>query len=109
MSDLRPTIKLMADYDSWPLWNVTEIVNLDPETLPLSAATHLALANWERCFNSTLNRADPLKSGFETPEAAESFNAEGRPLWGLLRQELPGNEVVYFGQDARKVPDERDR
>lgn len=107
MKDMRPKIKLMADYDCWPLWNVSEVGNVDPETLPLSAVTRQDLANWAQRYDSILNRDNPLESGFETAEAAAAFNEEGWRLWGCLRQELPDFRFVYFDNDQGKVFEER--
>ncbi|MCY4137170.1 MAG: hypothetical protein OXF56_02755 [Rhodobacteraceae bacterium] len=107
MEDLRPTIKLMADYDCWPLWNLTEVDNVDPETLPLSIATKQALSDWQQALDRTLNRDDPLQSGFETPEEEVAFNTEGWRLWDRLRKELPDFKVVYFDHELYRVFDER--
>lgn len=107
MEDARPKIKLMADYDCWPLWKLAEVENIDPKTLPLSAATQQALVSWAKRYDGTLNRGDPLQSGFETLEAATAFNAEGWRLWDCLRQELPDFKLVYFDNDLGKVFEER--
>ncbi len=107
MEDLRPTIKLMADYDCWPLWKLSEMENIDPKTLPLLATIQQSLDSWAQSYDSTLNRDDPLQSVFETPEAANAFNAEGWRLWACLRQELPNCRVVYFDNQLGKVFEER--
>ncbi len=107
MENLRPKIKLMADYDCWPIWGVSEVGNIDPNTLPLSVVTQKALAKWARTYDGTLNRADPIQSGFETSEEAIAFNMEGWRLWECLQRELPNFKVVYFDNELGRVFDER--
>lgn len=107
MEDLRPKIKLMADYDCWPLWGLSAVGNIDPDTLPLSETTKEALAKWAQGYNKTLNRADPIKSGFETPEEASAFNLEGWRLWECLQSELSEFKVLYFDNDLGRLFDAR--
>ncbi len=107
MKNLRPKIKLMADYGCWPLWGGGEVGNLNPELLPLSAATQEALGKWAQAYDLTLNRSDPIRSGFETLEAASEFNVEGWRLWDCLRKELTDFKVVYFDNELGEVFEER--
>lgn len=107
MEDLRPKIKLMADYDCWPLWGLSEVGNIDPCTLSLSTTTQEALAKWAQDYNNTLNRADPIQSAFATPEDALAFNKEGWRLWECLQRELPELKVLYFDNHLGRLFDER--
>jgi hypothetical protein len=93
-------IKLMADYDCWPLWWEGDHGpgNINPATLPLSAETVARLEAWAATFDATLNRTDPAASGFPSDAAFQAFEAEGRALWRQLRAELaPEYEVLYHG------------
>lgn len=102
-------IKLMADYDCWPLWwaGDAEPGDIDPNTLPLSPATIARLEAWADTFTATLNRDDPASSDFPSDEAFESFEAEGRALWRQLRDELaPEYKVLYHSLKERRVLDE---
>lgn len=102
-------IKLMADYESWPLWwaGDADPGNIDPHTLPLSSATIARLEAWADAFDATLNQDDPASSDFPSDAAFEAFEAEGRALWLLLREELaPEYQVLYRSLKERRVLDE---
>jgi len=90
-------IKLMADYDCWPLWKASgsEAGDIDPWSLPLSESTRRSLKDWASHYNSWLNRDDPRLSGPRSDADREAFNAEGRRLWKVLRSELPDYDVIY--------------
>jgi hypothetical protein len=92
-------IKLMADYDSFPLWNQSDDFpgsNIDPGELPLSDETKRVLLKWADDFDRTLNRGDPAKSGFPSVNAAQQFRHRGAQLWRLLEHELgAGYEISY--------------
>jgi len=92
-------IKLMADYECWPLWEASPGVvgNVDPNSLGLSASTLDALGRWAKHYDSFLNIDSPLDSREVSPEEQDSFTSEGRRLWALLQVELSGTcEVLYF-------------
>ena len=88
---MAQTIKLMADYDCWPLWWAGEHDpgNIDPATLPLSSQTLARLERWSDTFDTTLNLSDPCASGFPTPAALAAFEQEGAALWLQLRTDWP--------------------
>lgn len=97
-------IKLMADYQCWPLWDMDEPDNIDPRELPLSDKTIEGLLKWEQSFDAILNWDDPVASGFKSEEAAVAFEQEGIRLWLQLRQELaPDYEVHYFSDKLHKL------
>jgi hypothetical protein len=54
------TIKVMADYECWPLWNGD---NLDPDSLPLSTYLREQLAAWAERYDETL--LDDIKSSLK--------------------------------------------
>lgn len=109
---MQETIKLMADYECFPLWKNGEAgtANLDPENLPLSAETKKRLMIWAEWYDSTLNPDDPISSGFADKEDEQAFEEEARNLCKTLRKELNGTHtIIYFGEsdtvEAKKDPE----
>ena len=88
-------MRLMADYECWRLWDAEDVGNIDPEKLPLSEPLKRALAAWSAAYDATLNRDDPVASGFPSPAAKAAFEAEGERLLECLRAELPGVAWTY--------------
>ena len=90
-------IKLMADYDSFPLWEASpgQVGNIDPRDLPISAGLRARLAKWAGDFDATLDRDDPIESGFQSEEAEADFSQTGRDLRQQLEEELgPAFSVI---------------
>lgn len=83
-------LKLMADYDSYPLWEASpgEVGNVDPGDLPLSESLRADLLAWADVYDATLNRDDPRRSGFTDDQRRERFIAERERLAQHLRAEL---------------------
>ncbi|MEM7537877.1 MAG: hypothetical protein AAF639_37250 [Chloroflexota bacterium] len=52
----KQTIKLIADYDCWPLWwsGDDKIGNINPNTLPLSGEAIERLTAWSETFDAQL-------------------------------------------------------
>ena len=95
------TIKVMADYECWPLWNGE---NLDPDSLPLSMYLRQQLAAWADRYDETLLDEYPPESGFSSESEAEKFVDDGRELAYLLAREL-GQEyaVTYFNELSQEL------
>ena len=94
-------IRLMPDYDCYPLWVVTSdgVRNIAPDELPISDTLRQSLLAWAARYDSTLRRDDPASSGFESRQAELEFDNTGRALGASLRAELGTRvEVVYFSQ-----------
>jgi hypothetical protein len=83
-------IKVMADYQCHPLWDMSPGMygDVDPNALPISSELKEQLADWARMFDETLNMADPVSSGFASTEADAAFQAQGIRLAERLRNEL---------------------
>ena len=101
----KPKLKLMPDYDCFPLWWVEHphglVGDVDPAFLPLAPATRKRLLAWARVFDESLDRDDPAQSPPEPPEALAAFASEGLALLKLLRAELAQEyEVVYYRPEA---------
>ncbi|GAB2612179.1 hypothetical protein Aab01nite_67810 [Paractinoplanes abujensis] len=87
----------MADYESYPLWrrDADQVSNLDPGLLPISPELAAALMSWADEYDRTLDRDDPVASGFAEPAAEVAFAARGETLARRLVSEL-GHAVSYF-------------
>jgi hypothetical protein len=90
------SIKLMADYQCFPLWDVSPgaVGNIDPEDLPISLSLQQMLMGWAAKFDATLNMNDLASSGFGSERAASEFRKEGEALAQLLAEELGAAYVV---------------
>jgi hypothetical protein len=83
-------IKLMADYQCFPLWGVSkeDIGNINPRDLPISNELKNSLLAWGKAYDHTLNMDDPMSSGFPTAEDELQFKEIGRALAARLSSEL---------------------
>lgn len=91
-------IKLMPDYDCYPLWyyESDDVGVINPEELGLPEQLVKDLLAWADAFDDTLNRSDPIKSGFATQAAHEDFVKQGLALAQQLKQVLPDTPIYYF-------------
>ena len=91
-------IKLMPDYQCWPLWwaGTHPPGNIDPYTLPLSVETSKRLIAWAQMFDAQLHWDDPGSTTW-TEEFLQKFEQEGFDLWKELTSELAGEfKILYF-------------
>jgi hypothetical protein len=98
-SPFRRSLKVMADYHCFPLWESDPdlIGNVDPSTLPISDSLRAKLLAWAASFDATLVRDDPVSSGFSSPAAEKAWLREGAQLAEVLRDELgPMFTVTYW-------------
>ncbi|MHC1710575.1 MAG: hypothetical protein AB9872_00230 [Solidesulfovibrio sp.] len=103
------TIKLMADYQCYPLWEASPGVvgNINPGDLPISSSLQQMLIAWAEKFTATLNMDDPPSSGFESEQEASEFRQEGEVLAQCLQEELGASYVVtknIIGSARRMLP-----
>ncbi len=99
-------IKLMPDYQCWPLWHVGgKVGNINPAELPLSAETVEHLLRWAKAFDNTINLDEPKdESHGLSAQELEEFEQEGISLWQRLQEELPPNyEVLYRSQKLNRL------
>lgn len=89
-------LKVMADYQCHPLWDMSPGMygDVDPNTLPISAELKQQFADRARAFDETLNISDPANSGFRSAEAEAAFKAKGVDLAEQLQKELGANFLV---------------
>lgn len=97
-------IKLMAEYNYFPLWDMEEADNLEPEELPISSATIERLSNWAKCYDNIINWDKPKEAAFKNLIEKEAFEQEGLVLWQQLQEELaPYYKVFYFSEKQHQL------
>jgi hypothetical protein len=89
-------LTLKADYDCFPLWDNERIANVDPAELDLSAHLVSALDLWRSQYDATLNRNDPVSSGFASSEDEARFVEDGRRLARRMKNELGNGCAVSY-------------
>lgn len=101
-------IKIMPDYNCYPLWQISDglVININPGELPLSPELKGLLSDWQNKYDDTLNKMDPINSGFRTREDEMNFELQGLTIWKRLIREI-GNEYVisYFSTLQNKILD----
>ena len=97
-------IKLMTDYNYYPLWDMDDVGDIDPTELPLSEATIERLLNWQKIYDGIIDWDDPASAGFASAQEEIAFEREGISLWKQLQKELGDEyEIVYFSQLLQRV------
>jgi hypothetical protein len=97
-------IKLMTDYNYYPLWDLDDVGDIDPTELPLSEATIERLLNWQKIYDGIIDWDDPASAGFASAQEEIAFEREGISLWKQLQKELGDEyEIVYFSQLLQRV------
>lgn len=96
-------LKLIADYFSWPLWDVDAIDTVDPQNLPHSKSLIRDLSEWQIRFDAILDTNDPTSSGFETQADEDDFCDAGWDLLDRLKTEMPNIEFTYHDKRYKKT------
>lgn len=91
-------IRVMADYECWPLWwdGDGRVGNIAPSDLGLSDCLWADLKAWASAYDATLNRDDPLSSGFASSDDQKQFHAQGERLATRVAEELGANAAVRY-------------
>ncbi|HEC1651981.1 TPA: hypothetical protein R1156_003968 [Yersinia enterocolitica] len=91
-------IKLMADYQCHPLWDVSpeDYRDISPEELPISSELKYRLREWAERYDAILNINDPASSGFESKEEEKQFIEDGHKLVRLLQEELGDSYNITY-------------
>ena len=89
-------IKLMADYQCYPLWDVENVGNIDPNKLPISAVLKKYLNLWAECYDEILVLEEPRLSAFKNEMEALAFEAQGQFLWRHLQKELGDTYKIFY-------------
>ncbi len=94
-------IKLMPDYDCFPLWEMDDIGEINPNELPLSQETINRLMKWKKIYDKLLNVKDPASSDFVNEDERIAFEKEGIYLWKQLQKELENQYKVYYRSELQ--------
>lgn len=83
-------IRLMADYQCYPIWNMSpgEYGDMAPCELPISKELQRRLLKWASIYDETLDSDYPPNSGFKSDKLESEFRREGERLLISLREEL---------------------
>jgi hypothetical protein len=103
---MNKTIKLMADYDCFPIWEIFDdgTENIDPEALEISNELKQSLNLWSDLYDQTMNIEDPVNSRFASKNLEDEFEREGQRLWSELKKQLsPIYRVLYFSEESKSV------
>lgn len=97
-------IKVMADYQCYPLWAMDEgkIGCFSPYHLGVSVELESDLWNWAGEFDASLNLDDPANSKW-SKERYEQHIEQGLALARRIKQELPEREVFTLNADGALV------
>jgi hypothetical protein len=89
-------IKLMADFDCYPLWDMDDGGDIDPTELPLSEATIERLLNWQKIYDGIIDWDDPASAGFASEQEEIAFERKGISLWHQLKKELGDDYQIFY-------------
>ncbi|MEG4021262.1 hypothetical protein [Microcoleus sp. S13C4] len=89
-------IKLMADFDCYPLWDMDDGGDIDPTDLPLREATIERLLNWQNIYDGIMDWDDPASAGFASKQEEIAFEREGISLWQKVQKELGDDYQVFY-------------
>lgn len=102
-------IRLMADYQYFPLWEMDDVGDIDPNELPLSEEIITRLLKWQKIYDETMNWDAPTMSNFASKNELIAFEIEGISLWNELQKELGEDyQIYYFSQLEGKLLSESD-
>ncbi|OEJ40722.1 hypothetical protein AR457_13000 [Streptomyces agglomeratus] len=100
-------VRLAADYDCHPVWvlgsdGVSD--NVPPGELPVDRNLAEELERWGDAYDATLDRDDPMASGFPDPRDEAAFAERGAGLARELARQLgEAWRVTYY--DPRLTED----
>ena len=85
---MKKILKLMPDYDYFPLWisDNNGLYNVNPDALDIPNELKTSLHSWSDSYDKTLNIEEPLFSGFSSQESEENFDLKGKRLWHELKK-----------------------
>jgi hypothetical protein len=89
-------IKLMADFDCYPLWDMDDGGDIAPTDLPLSEGTIERLLNWQNIYDGIIDWDDPASAGFASKQEEIAFEREGISLWHKVQKELGDDYQVFY-------------
>ena len=99
----------MPDYECWPLWDMDNLGDIDPDVLPISSSLKKNIDKWRGKYDSTLNWDDPASSGFQSNEEERNFVEQGWEIFHKLQEELPDIEIIPHGYLFEKYPNKSNK
>jgi hypothetical protein len=97
MARVQHRLKLMADYQCFPLWwhGGRWIGMIQPDVLPLSEELKRRLSAWAAVYDGL------MQTDYQWPSAAAqaAFVRDGRVLLAALREELGPDYEVWYVND----------
>lgn len=97
-------IKLMAEYNYSPLWDMETADNIDLDELPLSRVVRQKLNDWAQIYDQIIDWNDPANSDFPNESARDAFEQQGLALWQQLQAELyPHYQISYFSEKQHQL------
>ncbi|GCA91246.1 hypothetical protein [Microcystis aeruginosa] len=101
---MKRKIKLMAEYNYSPFWDMETADNLDLDELPLSSSIQKKLSNWAEIYNQIINWDNPADSHFFDAVSQDNFEREGVNIWRQLQEELsPNYQIFYFSEKQQRL------
>ena len=101
---MKRKIKLMAEYNYSPLWDMETADNLNLDELPLSSSIQKKLSNWAEIYNQIINWDNPADSHFFDAVSQDNFEREGVNIWRQLQEELsPNYQIFYFSEKQQRL------
>lgn len=91
-------LKLLAEYDCWPVWDISgdDTKDINPRLLNISSELVDLLNEWASDFETTFDDEYPPDSGFSSEEKEKEFLRKGDIIFQLLKEQLSGDtEVIY--------------
>jgi hypothetical protein len=72
---MSKVIKLMTDYDCFPIWEIFDdsVENISPDSLDISEQLRKDLDIWSNVYDQTINIDDPKHSGFSSPDLEKTL------------------------------------
>lgn len=94
----KKELKLMPDYDCYPLWvrDDAGLENIDPNSLNISTSLKESLEIWKKKYDSTFVRKNPIESGFKSMDDEKKYYEEGKKIYYELLKELGHAYKVYY-------------
>ncbi len=95
-------IKVMTEYNYFPLWDMETADNLEAEDLPLSLEISEKLADWGDIYDQIINWDDPSLSGFKSEQDKINFEKQGVILAIKIQEELGFDYQVFFFSEIQQ-------
>lgn len=79
-------LRISPEYQCWPLWDDETGENVSPDEAGLPKTLGERIKRWDDAFQATYRGDDPVRSGFEDPDAERWYLEEGKAIVEELRR-----------------------